>query len=103
MKTSGCNGSCANPWGMRPVVSLMVATALLSSCGKGDEELQRQLIELRGTVDAKNKAVEQLETQVASLQSQKQPAVVNNIPGASAEELAKAKARITELEQRLAS
>jgi hypothetical protein len=82
---------------------LGLATALLSSCGKGDEELQRQLIELRGTVDAKDKAMEQLESQVASLQSQKQPAVVNNIPGASAEELAKAKARIAELEQRVAS
>jgi hypothetical protein len=88
---------------MRTVFFLVLATASLSSCGKGDEELQRQLIELRGTVDAKDKAMEQLESQVASLQSQKQPAVVNNIPGASAEELAKAKARIEELEQRLAS
>src|SRR3990170_2320404 len=101
MKTSGLNGDSANAWRMSTVMLLSLALALLSSCGKGDEELQRQLIELRGTVDAKNKAVEQLESQVASLQSQKQPSVVNNIPGASAEELAKAKARIAELEQRL--
>src|SRR6476660_7141867 len=98
MKTSGRNGGCANAWQMTSVILLTVGIALLSSCGKGDEELQRQLIELRGTVEAKSKSVEQLESQVASLQSQKQPAAVTT-SGASAEELAKAKARITELEQ----
>src|SRR3954468_369092 len=102
MKTRGRNGGCAIAWRVTSVLLLIATIASLSSCGKGDEELQRQLIELRGTVEAKNKAMEQLESQVATLQSQKQPAAVSS-SGASPEELAKAKARIAELEQRLAT
>ena len=69
---------------------------------KGDEELQRQLIELRSAVDAKTKTAEQLEAQVADLRSRTQ---ITNVapPVASNEELVKAKARITELEQSLAT
>jgi hypothetical protein len=68
---------------------------------KGDEELQRQLIELRGAVDAKTKVAEQLEAQVADLRNRSQHPGAPSV--ASSEELVKAKARITELEQRLAA
>jgi hypothetical protein len=84
------------------VLLLVPIVATLSSCMKGDEELQRQLIELRNTADAKTKAAEQLEAQVADLRSRSQQTNVVP-PVASSEELVKAKARITELEQRLAT
>ncbi len=88
---------------------LAVTVSNLTSCGKGDEELHRQIVELRAEADAKAKSVAQLESQMANLQSQRQaqivaPAPVSSVPsGAMAEELKQAKARITELEESLAA
>lgn len=87
---------------------LLPAVAALTSCTKGDEELQRQLIELRGAVEAKNKSVEQLQAQVAEMQGQGQRSTTTTVTsstssGTSAEELAKARAQIADLEQRLAA
>ena len=80
---------------------VLAVTLGMSSCAREDEELQRQLIELRATMDSKNKSVEQLQAQITDLQNQKQRASVST-SGASSEELAKARVRIAELEQRLA-
>lgn len=83
---------------VRAMSLLVLSVAALTSCE--DEELQRQLIDLRSTMDAKDKSVEQLQAQITELQNQKQRNT--GASGASSEELAKAKVRIAELEQRLA-
>jgi hypothetical protein len=102
MKTSGRTHFFAMALGRAQILLLFLIATSLSSCMKGDEELQRQLIELRTAVDTKTKAAEQLEAQVADLQNRSQhPAAAPSV--ASSEELVKAKARITELEQRLAA
>lgn len=80
---------------------VLAVTLGMSSCAREDEELQRQLIELRSAVDSKNKSVEQLQSQITDLQNQKQRSGTSS-SGAASEELAKAKVRIAELEQRLA-
>lgn len=67
-----------------------------SSCTREDEELQSQLIEVRAALDSKTKSLEQLQSQMAELQSQKQ-----HSSSGSGEELAKAKSRITELTSQL--
>jgi outer membrane murein-binding lipoprotein Lpp len=89
---------------IRTAAALVCGGCLLTSCGD-DEELRRQLIQLRGQVDDKTHEVEQLKAQVATLQSKKVAVVtpaISTAPAASTEELAAAKARIAELEQRLA-
>jgi hypothetical protein len=102
MKTSDRTDFFAMVLGKTRILLLFPIAASLSSCMKGDEELQRQLIELRTAVDAKSKAAEQLEAQVADLRNRGQhPDAAPSV--ASSEELVKAKARITELEQRLAA
>lgn len=72
----------------------------MPSCFQGDEELQRQLIELRAALDAKDKAVEKVQTELAELQSKAQRSG-NASSGASSEELAKAKQTIEDLKRQL--
>lgn len=86
---------------MKPAALLLLSASTLSSCAREDEELQRQLIDLRASMEAKNKSVEQMQAQMTELQNQKQRSSTGG-SGASSEELAKAKVRIAELEQRLA-
>jgi hypothetical protein len=101
MKTLGQNSFFSMLHRVKLGLVALALVACLASCGE-DEELQRQLIDLRKTVDAKNKSVEQLQAQVADLQSKAQRS--SGAPsGASSEDLTKAKARIAELEQRLAT
>ena len=85
---------------------LCVAGALglltLPSCFQGDEELQRQLIEMRASLDAKDKAVEKVQAELADLQSKAQRSgSTSSTSGASSEELAKAKQTIEDLKRQL--
>lgn len=73
------------------------ALLLTPSCFKEDEELQRQLIELRASLDAKTKAAEEADSKVSELQGKLQ----RTGGGASSEELSKAKATIAELTKQL--
>jgi hypothetical protein len=72
----------------------------LPSCFQGDEELQRQLIEMRASLDAKDKAVEKVQSELAELQSKSQRSG-STTTGASSEELAKAKQTIEDLKRQL--
>ncbi|RBP42621.1 hypothetical protein DES53_106330 [Roseimicrobium gellanilyticum] len=84
--------------------SLCLAGAIgllsLPSCFQGDEELQRQLIEMRATLDAKDKAVEKVQAELAELQSKAQRSG-STTSGAGSEELARAKQTIDELKRQL--
>jgi hypothetical protein len=77
----------------------------LPSCFQGDEELQRQLIEMRAALDSKDKAVEKVQTELAALQSKSQGSSNSNSSssssGASSEELARAKQTIDDLKRQL--
>lgn len=73
----------------------------LPSCFQGDEELQRQLIEMRAALDAKDKAVEKVQAELADLQSKAQRSSSSTTSGASSEELAKAKQTIEDLKRQL--
>ncbi len=71
---------------------------LLGGCAREDEDLQRQLVEMRETLAAKSKALEQAESQRIS-QPLPTPAQTTGI---STDELARAKSRIADLESQLA-
>jgi hypothetical protein len=73
----------------------------LPACFQGDEELQRQLIEMRAALDAKDKAVEKVQTELAELQSKAQRNGGATSSGASSEELAKARQTIEDLKRQL--
>lgn len=98
MKTTvdGHNGSVCR----RRVLLTVFAALMMASCAPQDEELQRQIIETRAALDARTKSLEQLQSQIAELQSQRQR------PGdgaGSGEELAKARATIAELNKQIES
>lgn len=80
--------------------AVLIGLASMTSCVREDEELQRQLIELRAAVEAKNKSLEQVQTQVTDIQNQR---ARSGSSSGSGDELAKAKVKIAELEQRLAA
>ena len=80
---------------------MLLGMFLMGSCARQDEELQRQLIEMRATLESRNKAMEQLQSQVGTLQSQSQQPR-NGASSADAAELAKAREKIAELEKRIA-
>jgi hypothetical protein len=104
MRRAGKEGGFSSGLLIKAAVPLILSACLLTSCSD-DEELRRQLIDLRGQVEDKTRAVEQLQAQVAALQSKKAAVVspeLSAAPIASTEELTKARARIAELEQRLA-
>ncbi|HSI61675.1 MAG TPA: hypothetical protein VLE43_01115 [Candidatus Saccharimonadia bacterium] len=73
----------------------------MPSCFKEDEELQRQIIEMRAALDAKDKAVEKAQAEVAELQSKAQRSGTGS--AASGEELAKAKQTIEDLKRQIES
>lgn len=77
----------------------------LPSCFQGDEELQRQLIEMRAALDSKDKAVEKVQAELAALQSKSQGSsnTSSSSSGASSEELARAKQTIDDLKRQLES
>jgi hypothetical protein len=79
----------------------------LPSCFQGDEELQRQLIEMRAALDSKDKAVEKVQAELAALQSKSQGSSNStsnsSSSGASNEELARAKQTIDDLKRQLES
>ncbi|WP_206026169.1 hypothetical protein [Roseimicrobium sp. ORNL1] len=77
----------------------------MPSCFQGDEELQRQLIEMRAALDSKDKAVEKVQAELAALQSKSQGSsnTSSSSSGASSEELARAKQTIDDLKRQLES
>lgn len=77
----------------------------LPSCFQGDEELQRQLIEMRAALDSKDKAVEKVQAELAALQSKSQGSsnTSSSSSGAGSEELARAKQTIDDLKRQLES
>lgn len=89
--------------------ALFMAGALglltLPSCFQGDEELQRQLIEMRAALDSKDKAVEKVQAELAALQSKSQgggnSSSSSSSSGATSEELARAKQTIDDLKRQL--
>ena len=82
-------------------VLMMVCGALMMvSCAPQDEELQRQIIETRAALDSRTKALEQVQSQIAELQSQRPR---SGDAAGSGEELAKAKATIADLTKQLES
>lgn len=70
--------------------------ALLPSCSQEDAALQSQLVEARAALDAKSKALEKAESELARSQNHSGGA-------ASSEEVAKLKARNSDLEEQLAN
>jgi hypothetical protein len=74
----------------------------MPSCFKEDEELQRQIIEMRAALEAKGKAVEKAQAEVADLQSKAQRSGGAG-SAASSEELAKAKQTIEDLKRQIES
>jgi hypothetical protein len=74
-----------------------LAAALLAGCAREDEELHRQVVELRADVQAKNRELEELRAKAANTSSQTPTA-----PPSSNAELTKAQARIGELEGEVA-
>ncbi len=74
----------------------------MPSCFKEDEELQRQIIEMRAALEAKGKAVEKAQAEVAELQSKAQRSGSAG-SAASSEELAKAKQTIEDLKRQIES
>lgn len=83
----------------------VLGVLMMPSCFKGDEELQRQIIELRASLDAKDKAAEKTQAEVAELQSKMQRSGNNSNaspgPSGSSEELARANVKIAELTKQL--
>lgn len=82
------------------VLMMVCAALMMVSCAPQDEELQRQIIETRAALDARTKALEQVQSQIAELQSQRPR---SGDAAGSGEELAKAKATIADLTRQLES
>jgi hypothetical protein len=75
-----------------------LTAALLAGCAKQDEEMQREMVELRATVQAKNRELEDLRAKANT------PPVTSptHPPAVSEADMSKAKARISELEGEVA-
>ncbi len=82
-------------------LAVVATLCTLTSCFKDDEELQRQLIELRATVEAKTKAAEKAEAEAADLRSKLKNGSSSGGSGASSEDLARAKSTIADLTKQI--
>jgi hypothetical protein len=79
-------------------VALMLAllTAFGAGCAKPDEELQRQIVELRADLQMKAKALEEAKAKASN--ATPPPPVTPSAPGPTMTELTQAKSRVSDLE-----
>jgi len=96
MKTKHHKASVATMQRTALFVLTSIALTGLPSCSQEDAALQVQLVETRSALDAKSKALEKAEADLAKAQNRSGTSV-------SSEEVAKIKARNSELEDQLAA